>query len=192
MKTWVLASVAALSAVGLLILRKGTTRRRPAEPRVLLIGDSHAQGLAPHLGRMASAAGVPFGADFQVGSTVALWATPRLQAALDAHQPTVVLVSLGNNESATMQAATPAVKAGVQAVADMVHAAGADLAYLVSPRLPWSTAWAATLWRAAADDAMPGLAFDDEPRGDNIHLLPAGYSRWATAIWQWLETRRFR
>jgi lysophospholipase L1-like esterase len=178
----VVLAVASSSAVE----RKPSSSAIAKGDRVLLVGDSLAVGLKVGFGELAAADGVPFAADARGGTVTRQWISRGwLVAALEQHRPTVVLVSLGTNDTTGQISATD-MQRQARDLAELCRARGARVVWLVPPPMPWKlTALLEALERAGIPrvDAPAGL----QRAGDRVHLTPAGYRAWATAVWRALR-----
>lgn len=155
---------------------------RSGPPRVLLMGDSIAEGLEAPLRRAATAEGaeVVVGVH-QRGSTISQWAKRAPQAAAIA-APSVVLVALGSNDVHTPK--------------------GEDVDAVIKSALEWGAelAWLTPFRQNGAGESLPGLIWQSsgivldgqatlkEARAttasDGVHLNPANYERVGQAIWR--------
>jgi lysophospholipase L1-like esterase len=189
-RLWLYTGLALAAGVGLVsAASKPKTLPEPIKPvlkpgsKVLLIGDSFAQGLAPPLKQLFSEHGMLFLADGRIGSTIQQWASqPWLDAALAKGKPDVVLVSLGTND---MKLVDPMLEKPALAnlVSKLKQSAG-SIVWISPPSLPFPDRGVRSM---LAD--MP--AFHSEalsiPRGpDAIHPNIAGYAGWAGALFRWL------
>jgi lysophospholipase L1-like esterase len=154
---------------------------------VLLIGDSLAQGLWPHLGELARANGLPFHFSASQGTSVNDWLVgSRLENAVTAATPALTLVCLGTNDMARRDSGG---RAGE--LLDTIRRAGcAETAWIGPPRVRVdSTRFRATL---AAQCAVRGVRIFDSQAlelsraPDEIHMTPAGYRAWAESIASWV------
>jgi lysophospholipase L1-like esterase len=158
--------------------------------RVLLLGDSLAQGLGPPLARLADAAGVSFVARGVKSSTIRQWlAGSSLVDAVTHADPSFTLVCLGTND---MRAADPGAEG--RRAGELVDAlrrnGAAAVAWIGPPSLPVDK----SAFRAALAEAcgprdvriFDSQALDLARAPDRIHLTPAGYSAWAESIAAWV------
>jgi hypothetical protein len=154
---------------------------RNASPRVLLFGDSIAEGLEPGLRRAATADGaeVMIGVH-ERGTVVKQWAHRAKETATIA-APSVVVVALGSNDT------------------HQPHAE--DVAAIISAADEWGadSVWLGPFKQGAASEALSGLVWQaggvlmDGPAtlkeagaklsADGVHLDPTNYARVADAIW---------
>ncbi len=101
-RLWIYTGLSVPEGAGL--VRRLAARARPvgrsaAAVRILLLGDSHAQGLLPPMSRLAGDAGAALHADARLGSSLRDWATQGwLQAHLAAFRPTAVFVAMDHRD----------------------------------------------------------------------------------------------
>lgn len=160
----------------------------PAEgARVLLVGDSHAEGLWLHMQDAAKSCGIPFTKDFERGSGVSKWAGKRIAENLAAHNPTHVVISLAGNDMGRNAAS---VAAGVDQLLAQIKEAGATPMWINPPPFPFPDPNDIRgVWRARATewfDSEPLTHLEKAP--DGIHLTPWGYRTWTKDyIWPWVS-----
>lgn len=190
-RRWLLGGVLFAGGVGL--VRALTYRPKFDEnSRVLVIGDSMARGMSPHLRLLAEEADLPFLAMAENGTRISQWAnSPNLASALIDFDPTHVLVVLGTNDAYTQK---PAEVIGNDAadLVELIEETDAHVIWIGAPELPLASAGAeldedilATIQNEAP------YYFDSAdlqiPRGpDDLHPTARGYAGWAGAIWNWL------
>ncbi len=157
--------------------------------RIVLVGDSLAQGLGPVLAEIARRVPCAFQALGKKSTRVQDWMRDGdLLAAIGAPPADLVLVCLGTND---MRAADPA-NAGTEAGAlvDKIFAAGASVAWIGPPRMTFDTG----AFRPALSGACgprdvricDSQSLDLERAADGIHLTPKGYRSWAETIAAWV------
>ncbi|MFS8071032.1 MAG: GDSL-type esterase/lipase family protein, partial [Byssovorax sp.] len=157
--------------------------------RVLLLGDSLAQGLGPPLARLADAAGVPFVARGVQSSTIRQWLTgSALLDAMTQADPTLTLVCLGTND---MRAADPGAE-GRRAL-EIINALllnGSAVAWIGPPSVPVDKSAFRSALAAACGQRhvriFDSQALQIERAPDRLHPTPAGYRAWAKSIAAWL------
>ena len=158
----------------------------PSGARILLLGDSYAQGLTTGMTALAGGCNTPFVARGVVGSHVTEWASDGwLLPALAASTPNVVLVSLGAND---FQRNDPShVQAGVTALVAKIRTAGARVLWIAPLSEPFQdSVGALAMWKAAVGNDWFDSSLLTLPRAsDGIHSTPAGYAAWAAEIWHW-------
>jgi len=190
-----------------LVARSKASASAPATPlvvsgdRVVLVGDSIGQGLAPHLAVMLPSLGIVFasshaGVPLVVKSLTATGLLPLLKAHAAAFADTrTAILSIGSNDAATNDPATEAKT--LQDIVAFLRDAGVDEIVWASPpnfRLPpqkvpspataaKQNAFDALLTRGLVDRRIvPSDAVVSEIAPDRVHLTPAGYSTYASQI----------
>lgn len=161
--------------------------------RILLVGDSLAEGLKVRLAHLAQTAGAPFRSMSRNSTRIASFSRdPDLSAAIYDYRPTLVLVSLGTNDSAL---ADPlAESAELDVLIRLVTSLGAALVWIDPPSLPTlpRSALVRQMLSKSAAAAEVGMRRFDSTQikmaraPDSIHCTPSGYSTWADAIWVYL------
>lgn len=155
-------------------------------PRMLLVGDSHAGGLAAPLRDRVRALGADLTTRAIDGSTIDKWAHGSdLAQALASTTPLLTAVSLGTNDLATKPADYK--RALIRSIIEQIRGAGSSAVWILPPGMPIPDRGGL---RAILRDELARLsvpAFDSEalelPRGpDGIHPTPKGYEQWATAL----------
>jgi lysophospholipase L1-like esterase len=162
----------------------------PSGTRVLLCGDSYAQGLSAAMEGFAQGCTTPFVARFVVGSHVTEWASDAwIGPALAASTPNVVLVSLGANDFKRNDPEN--VQTGVTALVSKIRAAGARVLWIAPLSEPFSDSVGTLgMWKQAVGEDWYDSSLLHLPRsGDGIHSTPAGYAAWAQMVWQWMGGR---
>lgn len=153
--------------------------------KVLVVGDSLAQGLAPQLKGLAATSGVEVGSISEVSTRMQQWVTPPRRAALEkalaSLVPTVVLVSLGTNDNKTGYTD----KELTQQLAELLtvlRATGATVVWMLAPPMPFADRIAPLL--ATAGVQVIDTQAIEIPRGpDDIHPTARGYAAWAEWVW---------
>lgn len=178
--------------------------------RVLLLGDSLAVGLSPHLKALAKDAGVELRALAKTGTRIDQWAkSEELAAVLRDYSPELVLVSLGTNDAAIGAGAAERQKPYLdQLLEQFAHGVshrndyglGADVVWIGPPTLPFESAAMTSMIRAGVE--AYGDSLGGHPRGayfpsetleiprapDHIHPTATGAAGWAGALWSWLTS----
>jgi len=193
-RTWVYAGLAVAAGVGLAKLLHRGPRVLPGQTRLLLLGDSLAVGLGPHVQCLAADQRIPFRALAKTSTRVDQWAqSAALDSTLASWKPTLALVSLGTNDAYVAGAASRQ-KPWLDQLLAKLAAAGVEVAWIGPPTLPATSmgkpdaAWLAELQAAIpASHWFPSAALTI-PRGpDNLHPSARGYAGWAGGIWHWLS-----
>jgi lysophospholipase L1-like esterase len=198
---WILAGIALAAGVGMATLLGDPRVRLGDQSRILLIGDSIAQGLTPHFDSLAKDAKLPFGASFEKGTRITQWTGERLLGALGASNPTLVIIALGTNDiygkadPAKLFAATAELLAVLeQQTRPDCYGLGPDVLW-IGPHLP---AFPDPQLGAAIRDAVSGYhagcdgaaeyfdssGLDVRLGPDGVHPTAAGYAAWAGSVWK--------
>lgn len=191
-RAWLLAG-AALAAVGGAIVFLGRRPKIDADSRILLVGDSLAQGLAPQLRAMAEDEGLPFVALGVQGSLISDWAglvptdsSAALAATLESFRPTLILVSLGTNDEYASASYAASEADDLEALLALVEEYG-EVVWLGPPELPHEESNGATaMIRQTGVAYFPSDRLEIPRGGDNLHPTVAGYGSWAGMLWSWL------
>jgi len=186
-RRWILGGLLLASGVGLMAAASRKNLIRP-DTRLLLVGDSLAVGLAPHLELLAEEEGIE---DYRAlavsGSRIDQWAdSAALEEVLETFHPTLVLVSLGTNDEALGPGAADRQAEALDELLALFEDTDAAIAWIGPPELPFEGGGV----RELLMEAVPHY-FDSEdyeiPRGpDDLHPTAAGYAGWAGVIWTWL------
>jgi lysophospholipase L1-like esterase len=158
--------------------------------RVLLLGDSLAQGLGPPLARLAEAAGVSLVARGIRGSTIRQWlAGSSLVDAVRQAEPSLTLVSLGTNDMCLMDAGAEGRRAG-ELIDTLYRTSATTVAWIGPPSVPVDKnafrAALASMCGARDVRIFDSQALDLARAPDRIHMTPAGYRAWAESIAAWV------
>lgn len=190
-RRWLLGGV--LLAGGFGFIRALTYRPKlESDSRLLLIGDSLAQGLLQYFRGFASDAGLAYVGIGLPGTRVDQWLlSERLSQKLAEFKPTLVLVSLGTND-AYSNISPAAVKKNTEALVEKIKSSGAQVIWIGAPAMPET--YDGRPLHEETLQAIKSVApyyFPSEeyviPRGpDSLHPSVQGYAGWAGAIWQWL------
>lgn len=189
---WLLGGLLVLTGVGVVYaMRQGgvgcSVSVRPGD-RIVGFGDSLMVGLVAPLKDVAKRGGCDFAGLAETSTTMAQWLSePRrsqLQMLLDTFKPTVVLVSLGTNDS---KGGTDTAKLNAQIVLirDWIASTGAKLVWVLPPKLTFPERVSAGV-AAAGIDAFPSSNLP-LPQPDGIHTTGRGYAGWAEHIWAFMS-----
>lgn len=190
-RRWILGGLLFAGGVG--IVRVLTNRPKLDEnSRILVIGDSFARGLAPHLDALAEDEDLPLHAMGISGTVTVQWVNSTdLSSQLASFKPTHVFVSLGGNDSYTNFSPEDVAEDSLELV-EKIQTAGAHPIWIGVPPMPrfhgGNEINPDTLM--AVKDAVPfyfdssDLVIPREP--DGLHPTAAGYAGWAGAFWNWI------
>jgi lysophospholipase L1-like esterase len=154
-----------------------------AGKRVLLVGDSMAEGIGPHLQKRVEAAGGRFINGQERSSTIVWWqGSGKLRQLLLEHRPDIVFIALGSNEIfiEQPQLRAPLIKA-------MVAELGQRPAFWIGP-----PSWKPDTGLVGVIDEnfQTGHFYNSNglkvPRApDGKHPTAQGYQHWTDLIWHW-------
>lgn len=195
-RMWVYAGLA-LAGVGVARLLSRGGPKVTKESRVLVLGDSLAVGLGPLIRVLGRDEGITVDHLAKSGSRAQEWAqSPALALKLGQYRPTLVLVSLGTNDTYAGNAIQTQLP-WAQRLAKLLRDAGAEVAWIGPPALPnphgGMRADEAYLRALRGGGVVPDPAyFHSEameiPRApDNLHPSVRGYAGWAAKAWAWLH-----
>jgi lysophospholipase L1-like esterase len=186
-RRWLYGGLFAAGGIGLVIALRSGTPKIKSSTRLLVIGDSLAKGLDPHLAALGREEGVAsYLGNGIVGSRIDQWAkSPWLDDALAKFRPTLILVSLGTNDEYMGPNAAAKQAPALAQLLGKLKASGAELVWIGVPTLPVSNG-VATMIEKQVPYYFPSTQIPI-PRGpDRIHPTAAGYAGWAGALWRWL------
>ena len=181
--TWVWGGIALAAGVGLVMAIGAAGKKRLASgSRLVLIGDSLAEGLSVPLGELAKEAGVVFSSDSVSGSTITTWARrAELDKDLDP-VPELVLVSLGTNDL-RLKDVSPEEPLLHQLLARITDS-GAAVLWIAPPSMPFADNGTRALLSRAGADVFSSEPLDIARGPDGVHPTAMGYAGWAAAIWR--------
>jgi lysophospholipase L1-like esterase len=190
-RRWLLGGVLLAGGYG---FARALTYRPPLDSnsRILLIGDSLAQGMLPHFQALSSEAKIPYVGTGIPGTRVDQWVhSDWLVRKLVELSPTHVFVSLGTNDAFTNLSDASVRQSAKQLVA-MLKKSGANVIWIGAPRMPET--YGGKPFRPEIIETIRSVApfyFDSSnyniPRGpDLLHPSAGGYAGWAGAIWNWI------
>lgn len=156
----------------------GVPLLRPGD-RVLLIGDSLAQGLGTPMKQLL---GNDFRADGRVGTRIVDWAPYQVPAP----GPNLVLISLGTNDMRMMDPTTE--QSALAAL--LAKFRGTRVAWIAPPTMPFPDRGVRAMLARAGVPIFPSDSLVI-PRGpDQIHPTVIGYAGWAGNLVTWLRRLR--
>lgn len=159
------------------------------DTRLLVIGDSLAEGLHPHFKQLAADEDIVYLGRGVRGSRIDQWAASAwLDQALVDFQPTLTLVSLGTNDEYMSGDAVARQKPHLDELLSKLEASGTDIVWIGVPELPKEESnGIAEMIEESVKYYFPSESLEI-PRGpDDLHPTAAGYAGWAGALWQWLS-----
>lgn len=172
---------------------KGAAASSPTTPamanRIVLVGDSLAQGLGPALAEIARGVPCAFHAVGKQSTRVQDWMRDgALLEAIGEPAADLVLVCLGTNDMRTADPAAAGTEGG--ALVDRILATGASVSWIGPPRLTFDKGtFRSALARECGQRGVricDSQALNLERAPDGIHLTPKGYRAWAQTIAAWV------
>ncbi len=200
-RAWILAGLALAAGVGLVYAMGERPPKLQKGAKLLLLGDSMAEGIGPHLQPLALEEGVKLKVLAKSGTRISQWAESKvLDDILRTYEPDLVLVALGTNDEYLDAAAVPAVREAALLLLEKFqrccaapgpyrgdYGLGAEVVWIGPPALPKDSNGVTAVLR----EVSPQYFASDElelPRApDRLHPTASGYAAWAGAIWQWLS-----
>jgi lysophospholipase L1-like esterase len=187
-RRWLLGGLLTVLGVGLV----AAATRRPKlteKSRVLLVGDSMAVGLDPHMRELAGESAVEAYAGRGItGSRIDQWArSDWLESELESFRPTIVLVSLGTNDEALGRGAAERQAPFVDELLEKLRASGAEVVWIGPPTLPFEEHGVSELIESRVPFYFRSAELDIPRSPDGLHPNAAGYAGWSGAVWRWLS-----
>jgi len=163
----------------------------PSGKRVLIVGDSLGMGFGPHLEKILRGNNYEAYLHAILGSTTKRWIS-LIAHDLTKYKPSLVVVSLGTNDSVANQEWLERNKEVYLKFVESVEASGAKLVWVGPPEFKKKLLFRSSIVRQYISEVAP-LFYDtraiDVPLSeDGIHSTPAGYKFWADSIWGWMLT----
>jgi hypothetical protein len=156
--------------------------------RILLVGDSLAQGLGPPLKQLAIDNGFAFQVDGRQGTRIVDWATqPWLQQDLTTFKPTLVLVSLGTNDMRLKDPSTE--KTSLMKLVQKLQ--GVRTLLLAPPTMPFPDSGVRPMLSATGLPLFHSETLTIPRSTDGIHPTVVGYAGWAGVLWSRLRPQGF-
>jgi hypothetical protein len=151
--------------------------------KVLLIGDSMAEGIGWFLrGKVEEAGGQYIGEPWCSSTTYSWYDTGRFDQMMERYHPDIIFIALGSNELFNKQAETSA-----PIIQEMVRKIGDRPAFWIGP-----PSWKPDkgIVGVIESNFQPGHFYNanslEVPRGhDKIHPTRDGFKTWTNLIWDW-------
>jgi len=161
----------------------------PRGSRLLLIGDSFAQGLKGPLAGLAQSTGAAFEGHSEVSSRIDQWAAdPNLVGYLSSFRPTLVLIVLGTNDEAGLPEYAAAIAPKIATLLQKIRASGAQALWVGPPSLPFARKGVSDQVKKTGVRYFPSEILSIARQKDDLHATGDGYAAWANAIWGWLTS----
>ncbi|TAH31302.1 MAG: SGNH/GDSL hydrolase family protein [Cytophagales bacterium] len=160
--------------------------------RILLIGESMAQGLEIYLKKYAENNGHQFVSITQRSASMLLWvgkdSTGRLYNEIKKIQPTFVLISLGSNELFVKKEYLGEYDKYIQNIINQLNTT--HFVWICPPN--WKKDFGLTdliLEKTGKNRFFPSRDLEIPRAGDGIHPTMEGYELWTDKIAEWLMTK---
>ena len=180
----VLAAVTGLTMAG---KTAEATKGDKKPERVLLLGDSFANGLTAPMRSAATAAGWDFRVLAKDGTRIDHWAQSEgLTKLLTEYQPTLVFVVLGTNDEYMGPGVVDSRREAMHALLSKITVAPGfrEVVWVGPPTIPRPSNGVTDMLKDALEPAYFDSRALEIPRaGDGLHPTGAGYKKWAEAIW---------
>lgn len=157
--------------------------------KTLLIGDSLGVGLGPQFKKLAKAAGYVPTVHAVGGSTTLQWLS-WIKRDLKVHKPSLVIVSLGTNDSALHIEEIRKNSSVYAHLVSEIEAIGAMTVWIGPPKLHRRLSHADEV-RDIIKNAIESPYYEsqklDFPQtADMIHSTQRGYEIWMSSAWEWM------
>lgn len=166
----------------------------PKGSTVMLVGDSLAVGMGPTFRSLAKSDGYQPVVHAAVGTTTAYWVS-RIEKLLAVHKPSLVVVSLGTNDSTANPDWIARNNAIWAHMTNLITNSGAQVVWIGPPPLH-----SKRINPVVADEVrkyimlsvpdyryFDSVTFDVHRTSDGVHYTPMGYRLWMTSVWQWMD-----
>jgi lysophospholipase L1-like esterase len=165
-------------------IKSGTT--------VLLVGDSLAVGMTNEVRYQSKSSGFNTAVHAIGGTSTHQW-LHLITADVKKYRPTLVLISLGTNDSARNFDSTKRSTAIYKTMSSLAGSTGARVVWIGPPALPQLLSNSSKV-KDAIKQTMINNYFDSDKivismSHDKIHPTTAGYTFWTRELWKWLKCK---
>lgn len=165
-------------------IEKGTT--------ILLVGDSLAVGMRNEVKYQSKLSGFNAVVHARGGTSTHQWLT-LITSDVKKYRPSLVLISLGTNDSARNFDSTKRSTAVYRSMSTLAGSTGARVVWIGPPTLPQSLSNSSKV-KDAIKQTMTDNYFDSgmleiARSHDKIHPTTAGYTFWTRSLWKWLKCK---
>jgi len=162
-----------------------TTVFKTERPKVILLGDSLAQGMSHEFQKIAKKNGYSPVILAKGGTWCNYW-SGSIERIVTKHHPQIVIVSLGTNDSTSSKPEPQ--RLHIKKIREKVVDSGAKLLWLTPPQLPKRFKSKDEIRSILSEEIPPEETFtgDDlqlEKEKDKIHMTVEGYKKWITSTW---------
>lgn len=160
----------------------------PQGSKILLIGDSLAQGMARQFDETSRKNGYISKKYFVQGTRTDFWSS-RVEEIIKRENPDLVIVSLGTNDSGLMDPERQ--RKHIVKIRESIINFGSLIMWILPPPLPASLSGKEKINKILSEEIPGWESFspieDLERSKDGIHMTPRGYSDWVLRIWEYLR-----
>lgn len=155
----------------------------PRGKKILLIGDSLAQGMAPHFNKLAKNKGYVPRINCLQGTRIDYW-SDRLDKIMNDIRPGLIVVSLGTNDSGLP---TPEIqRRHVKNIKKIADRYGSKILWILPQPLPKRFVGQHGIKQIIKEEIKDDV-YDTQVKlekiKDEIHMTSRGYETWITATW---------
>lgn len=175
------------------MIPKRLTSVNPGET-VLLVGDSHAQGLRHRLKENAKSAGYKFSSHAIEGTMTKQW-IKWLKKDIETNSPGLIIISLGTNDSVANEAWLDRNASCYEEILKIASTSMTEVVWIGMPT--YKTKRLKNVRKVSDLIAATHVSMFDSTvvpirlTEDGIHATASGYSTWSDAIWNWLAEEHY-
>ena len=164
--------------------------KQEKKPRVLLIGDSLAEGAAGPLLSIAKKEGVHLSINCLHGTRIDYW-SQRIESVVNGIRPDIVIVSLGTNDSGIKNPEPQ--RAHVKKIVSTSKKYKSKILWLLPPPLPEKFKSKDAIRKIILDELGEKEVYNSdelkaEKTKDKIHMTANGYKKWISSAWEKIVT----
>lgn len=172
---------------------KNSTIRIQKGERIVLLGDSLAEGMASPFAKLAKKNGYMPGIHALHGTTMDYW-SKRIQEIMINNRPKLVIVSLGTNDAGSSNPEIQRIHA--KKIRDSVKKYGGKLLWITPLNLPSKFRGQQGIRKILEEEISPEDRYDStklelQMAKDKIHLTRKGYEDWICTVWTYLATLNY-
>lgn len=161
--------------------------------KVILLGDSLAEGMASPFVKLSRKNGYVPGIQALHGTTMDYW-SKRIQEIMVNNRPKLVIVSLGTNDAGSPNPETQRIHA--KRIRDAIKKYGAKLLWITPINLPPKFRGQQGIRQILIEEISPDDRYDStklelETIKDKIHLTRKGYEDWIGIVWKYLASLNY-
>lgn len=173
------------------------SRRHISVPQggtVLLVGDSHAQGLRHRMKENAKSAGYKFVSHAVEGTMTKQW-TKWLKKDIEENDPSLIIISLGTNDAAANDLW---LDRNSSCYKDLLDVASGSMRSVIWVGMPTYKSRRLKNVKKVSDlivstqvNVFDSTVIPIKLTEDGIHATSKGYGMWSDAIWDWLAEEHY-